>query len=202
MRYFLAALSLLAALPLSAAPAAAQGISPFTIEGRAGVGFPIDDFASGVEAGYLLEATAKLSPLPFITIYGGWSFAEFAADGDAGVAGLETNIRDSGMRLGAEVSVPLVGLIGIAPYLQAGATFNRAEIRVAGDGSNTLGAESDRTRGLELGTGVRVTLARRIALVPEIRYRSYEPEFDVAPTIGIANEISYVAASLGVTFHF
>ena len=81
MRYLLAALFVVAALPLSAAPAAAQGILPFTVEGRAGMAFPVDDFASGVEAGYLLEATAKLSPLPFATLYGGWSYAEFAADG-------------------------------------------------------------------------------------------------------------------------
>ena len=203
MRYLLAALFVVAALPLSAAPAAAQGILPFTVEGRAGMAFPVDDFASGVEAGYLLEATAKLSPLPFATLYGGWSYAEFAADGDAGVAGLETDVRDSGFRLGAELSMPLAGLMmGVAPYLQAGVLFNQAEIRVSGDGTNTLGMKSDRTRGLELGTGVRITLARRIAIVPEVRYRSYEPDFATAPTVDVAGEVSYVAVSLGATFHF
>jgi opacity protein-like surface antigen len=203
MRYFIAALLLTAALPLSAFPTAAQGILPFTVEARAGMAFPVDEFASGVEAGFLLEATAKLSPLPFATLYGGWSYAVFAAEGDAGVAGLDSSVRDSGLRFGGEVSAPLAGLaMGVAPYLQAGILINRAEIRVQGDATNTLGGKSERTRGFELGTGVRVTLARRIAIVPEIRYRSYDPEFDVAPTIDIANELSYVAASLGVTFHF
>ena len=99
--------------------------------------------------------------------------------------------------------MPLAGLMmGVAPYLQAGVLFNQAEIRVSGDGTNTLGMKSDRTRGLELGTGVRITLARRIAIVPEVRYRSYEPDFATAPTVDVAGEVSYVAVSLGATFHF
>lgn len=203
MRHLIAALPILAALPLLAAPAAAQGISPFTIEGRAGVAFPVDGFASGVEGGYLLEATAKISPLPFATIYGGWSFAAFPADGDAQMAGLATDLEDSGFRLGGELSVPLAGLLsGVAPYVQAGAIFHRAEIRVSGDGTNTLGMKSDRSRGWELGSGVRITLARRLALVPEIRYRSYDPEFENEPAIAIADQVSYVAGSLGITVHF
>lgn len=203
MRHLLAALILLAALPLAAAPAAAQGISPFTLEGRAGVAFPVDGFASGVDAGYLVEATAKISPLPFATLYGGWSFAAFPADGDAGVAGLAEDVQDSGFHLGGELAVPLAGLLsGVAPYAHAGAIFHRAELRVSGDGSGTLGMKSDWSRGWEFGGGVRVRLARRVALLPEIRYRAYDPEFENEPAIGIADQVSYVAGSLGVTLHF
>lgn len=203
MRLLPAALAVLAALPLAAAGAAGQGVSPFTLEARAGMAIPVDHFASGAEAGYLVEATAKLSPLPFVTVYGGWTFAAFPADGDAGVAGLATDLQDSGFRFGGELSAPLAGLMsGAAPYVQAGLLFNRAEIRVSGDGTNTLGMKSDRTRGFEVGTGARITLRRRLAIVPEVRYRSYDPDFPQDPAVDIADEVSYVAASLGVTFHF
>lgn len=203
MRHLFAALILLAALPLAVAPAAAQGLLPFTLEGRGGLAVPIDGFASRAEAGYLVEATAKLSPLPFVTIYGGWSFAEFGADSDAAIAGLDTRLRDSGLRVGGELAVPLAGLMsGVAPYLQIGMLFNRAEVRVSGDGTNTLGVESDRTQGLELGTGARVALGRRFSIVPEVRYRSYTPDFETAPTVDIASEVKYIAGSVGVTLHF
>lgn len=203
MRQLLAALAVLAALPLAAASAAAQGISPFTLEARGGVAVPVDDFASGVEAGYLVEATAKVSPLPFVTAYAGWTYASFSADSDGGVAGLATSLRDSGARVGGELSVPLAGLMsGVAPYLHAGLLVNRAQIRVSGDGTNTLGVKSDWSKGFELGAGARITILRRVAVAPEVRYRAYDPRFDEEPAVGIADKLSYVVASLGATFHF
>lgn len=203
MRHLRAALILLAALPLAAAPAAAQGLLPFTLEGRAGVGFPIAGFRSSVREGLLAEATAKYSPIPFLSAYAGWGLAEFGAEDDADFPGVETKVRDSGLRLGGELNVPLMGLLsGVAAYLQAGATFHRAEARVEGDESGTLGFRSDRTRGLELASGARVGLTRNLSLTPEARYRRYEPNFDSPPPIGIANEIEYIAVTLGLTLHF
>ena len=203
MRHYIAALVLMAALPLSAAPAAGQGLLPFTIEGRAGLAAPVDVFASGAETGYLVEATAKLSPIPFVTVYGGWSYAEFGGESDEEVAGLDTSVRDSGPRVGGELAVPLAGLMsGVAPYLQLGVLFNRAEVTVPGDGTNTLGVESDRTQGWEMGVGARVSLVRLLALAPEVRYRSYEPHFETEPVVGIATSVKYMAASLGLTLHF
>lgn len=202
MRHLIAALLLTAALPLTAIPIAAQGLLPFTVGGRVGMAIPVDDFASAAEAGYLTEVAAKFSPLPFVTLYGGYSLAEFGMDSDAAVAGLDTKIRDSGFRAGGEVAVPLAGLLsGVAPYLQLGALFNRAEVRVRGDGSNTLGVKSDRSTGFELGAGARVKVARRLSVVPEVRYRSYEPQFPTESEMQI-DELSYLAATFALTLHF
>ena len=203
MRSFIAAVLCVAALTGSAENAPAQGARPFTIEARGGLAFPMEEFDPGAKAGYLLEGTAKVSPLPFVSLYAGWSFAEFGAEDDAGFAGVDTRVRDPGARVGGELGVPLVGLmIGIAPYLQVGALFNRAEVEVVGDDSGTLGFRSDRTRGLEVAGGLRTSLLSVLSVTPELRYRKYEPRFDVPPAIGLADEIAYLVASLGLTFHF
>jgi opacity protein-like surface antigen len=199
----MAALVTAAALTGSSDRAAAQGILPFTMEARVGAAFPAAEFDPGAKAGYLLEATAKYSPLPFVSVYAGWSVAAFGAKDDAGFAGMDTRVRDSGLRLGGELGVPLVGLmIGVAPYVQAGALFNRAEVEVVGDESGTLGFKSRRTPGFEIAGGLRTSLIRSISITPELRYRRYNPEFEAEPEIGLADEVAYVVASLGFTFHF
>ncbi|HEX6923845.1 MAG TPA: hypothetical protein VF167_00340 [Longimicrobiaceae bacterium] len=109
MRQRIAALLIVAALPLAATPVAAQGILPFTLGGRMGLAIPVDDFAAHAETGYVTEVLLKASPLPFATLYGGWSFAEFGVDSESAIAGLDTKVRDSGFRAGGELSVPWQG---------------------------------------------------------------------------------------------
>jgi len=203
MRQRIAALLIVAALPLAATPVAAQGILPFTLGGRMGLAIPVDDFAAHAETGYVTEVLLKASPLPFATLYGGWSFAEFGVDSESAIAGLDTKVRDSGFRAGGELSVPLAGLLsGVSPYLQVGAIFNRAQVRVRGDGTNTLGVKSDRSTGMEVGVGTRVMLVHRLSIVPELRYRSYDPEFAQEPEVQIGDRLSYLALTLALTFHF
>lgn len=203
MRSLIAALVCIAALTGSPANAASQGAFPFTIEARGGLAFPMEAFDPGAKAGYLLEGTAKVSPLPFVSLYAGWSFAQFGVEDDAGFAGVDTRVQDAGARVGGELGVPLVGLmIGIAPYLQVGALFNRAEVEVVGDDSGTLGFRSDRTRGFEVAGGLRTSLLPVLSVTPELRYRKYEPSFETAPAIALVDEIAYLVASLGLTFHF
>lgn len=203
MRTFIAALLALAALPLAAAHAAAQGISMFTVEARAGLAIPVDDFASRGEVGALVEGTLRVAPLPFVAAYAGWSLADFGIDSGASMAGLDMRLRDTGVRAGAEISVPLAGLLsGVAPYVNAGFIFNRARIRVPGDGTNTLPVKSDRTRGHELGIGARVKLIRRLSIVPEVRYRSFDPEYPDGPSGGSGGPVSYVSTGIGIAAHF
>ena len=116
MRSIIAALMATVALTASAGGVAAQGIFPFTVEARGGLAFPTDEFDPGVEAGYLVEATAKYSPLPFVSVYAGWSFASFGAEDYGAFAGADMEVHDSGVRLVGELGVPLVWLLsGVAP---------------------------------------------------------------------------------------
>lgn len=203
MRTHLAALLALAALPLVAVPAAAQGISMFTAEARAGLAFPVDDFAARGEVGALVEGTLRFAPLPFVAAYAGYSLADFGIDSGASMAGLDMRLRDTGVRAGAELSVPLAGLLsGVAPYAHAGLLFNRARIRVEGDGTNTLSVKSDRSRGHEVGIGARVKLRRHLAIVPELRYRRYDPEYPDGPSGGSGGPVSYLSAGIGISAHF
>lgn len=203
MRKILAALLCLAAFPLAAAPAAAQGFLPFTVEGRAGLAVPVDDFAPGIETGYFAEATAKYSPLPFTTLYLGWTAAEFGVSDERAPAQMNVTIRDSGLRAGGELSVPLSGLMsGIAPYVQVGALFNKAQVRVSGDSDAELRVTSDRSTGLDLGAGVRVKVSRHVLVAPEVRFRRYHPDFDSEVAAALVDQLSYLGIGLGVSFHF
>lgn len=186
-----------------AGSAGAQGSKPFTLEARGGLAYPMETFDQGAKVGFLVGATAKYSPLPFISLYGGWDFARFGAEDDAGFAGVDTRVKDSGLRIGGELGVPLAGLMsGIAPYFQAGVTFTRARVDVSGDESGTLEFESEVTRGFEVGGGGRIWVAPSFSITPEIRYRRTRPDFDEAPPLGIANEVAYLVTSLGVNLHF
>lgn len=203
MRFLFAALLALAAHPLAAASAAAQGISPLSVETRAALAVPVDGFASRSEIGGLLEATIRFAPIPFVAAYAGWTLADFGIDAGASVAGLDTRMRDTGFRAGAELSVPLAGLLsGVAPYVHGGIIFNRARVRVAGDGTSTLARHSERTRGHEAGVGARIKLLRRISIVPEMRYRSYEPGYGDDPPGGADGRLTYLSAGLGLAAHF
>lgn len=183
--------------------AAAQGIKPFTVEARGGLAYPMETFDQGAKVGYLLGLTAKVSPLPFVSLYGGWDRARFDAEDDAGFAGVDTRVTDSGLRVGGELGVPLAGLMsGIAPYFQAGATFTRARVDVSGDETGTLEFESDVTGGFELATGARIWLAPSFSLTPEVRYRRTRHDFEEAPPLQIANEVAYLVTSLGINIHF
>jgi hypothetical protein len=183
--------------------AAAQGAKPFTVEARGGLAYPMETFDQGAKVGFLAGATAKYSPLPFISVYGGWDFARFGAEDDAGFAGVDTWVKDSGLRVGGELGVPLAGLMsGIAPYFQAGVTFTRARVDVSGGEAGTLEFESDVTRGFEVGGGARIWVAPSFSITPEIRYRRTRPDFEEAPPLEIANEVAYLVTSLGFNLHF
>jgi opacity protein-like surface antigen len=187
----------------AAGAAAAQGARPFTLEARGGLAFPLESFDPGAQTGFLVGATAKYSPIPFLSLYGGWDFARFGAEDDAGFTGVATRVTDSGLRVGAELGVPLVGLMsGIAPYVQGGATFSRIRVEADEDPSGTLDFESSVTRGFEVGAGARISVAPSFSLTPEVRYRRTRPEFDETPSIDIAAEVAYLAASLGFNLHF
>lgn len=203
MRKCIAALMCLAALPLAAAPAAAQGFFPFTIEGRAGLAVPVDDFAPGIETGYFGELTAKYSPLPFTTLYLGWTAAEFSMSAERAPEATSVTLRDSGVRFGGELSVPLSGLMsGIAPYAQVGALFNRAQVRSDGEEGASFRESSERTTGLDLGAGVRIKINRHISVAPEVRFRRYHPDFENEAAAALVDQLSYLGIGLGASFHF
>lgn len=203
MRTLIVLLAVVLGLCAESAVGHAQGVFPFTVEVRGGGAFPTGDLGSATSPGYLAEVTAKYSPLPFVSVYGGYAHAEFAVGRSDALSVIARRIKDSGWRLGGEVGVPLVGLAtGIAPYAQAGAIFNRTRIGLAGDQAAEPSRHSDRSIGFEVAGGIRISVTRSFAITPELRYRAHDPEFAGDVEVGPAREIRYLVPGLGVTYHF
>lgn len=184
-----------------AAPAAQAQILPISVEGRGGLTFPTGDLARSVSPGYTVGVAAKLRFIPLVRLYGGWEYTQFEAKD--GVPGLESTLTDSGFRVGGQLGIPLVGMLtGFSPYVQAGAILNQAVTRT-GDDDDALGSvriESERTLGYEVGGGASIRLGPLLAFTPEVRFRSYRPDYgDAAST---RDELSYVSASFGIAAQF
>jgi outer membrane autotransporter protein len=190
-----AAAMLVCAAPLSAH---AQSVLPFAVEARGGLAFPTtQEIKDDYDVGYELGATAKLSLLPMLRIYGGYQYTEFAAKGETD--DVKVRLKDAGFRAGGELGIPLVAMAtGFSPYVLGGATYD-----VTSTGTNVLGdaetvGKSDRTLGYEVGAGVDFHMSPLLSLRPEVRYRSYKPDFG-----GNDNpDFSYIDASVGFEFHF
>lgn len=177
------------------APAAAQAFPPLAVEVRGGAAFPIGDFSddeilgASTGVGYGINATLQATSL--LGIYAGYERAEFGSDdtafGDA-------DLTDEGFAFGGRLSLPIVGLRSLGPWLRAGAVFNRLTI----DTDTNLDEESDRQLGFEFGGGISIPLGMVVTVTPGVRYRSYSPGIfsDGDPSV------SYFVADLGLRFGF
>ena len=192
-----------AAMLVCAAPVAghAQSVIPFAVEARGGLAFPTSEtLKDNYDVGYELGATAKVSVLPMLRLYGGYQYTEFTAKDVGGGSGDSSlKLKDQGFRAGGELGVPLLGMAtGLSPYVLGGATYDVTSSAVQFvEGTEVVG-KSDRTFGYELGAGLDFHMSPLLSLRPEVRYRSYKPDFG-----GSHNpDLSYVDASVGFEFHF
>jgi opacity protein-like surface antigen len=187
-----------------AAPAAAEAqVLPLSVEARGGVAFPTGDFGDAVKSGFGFGVTAKFRVLPLISVYGGWERASFDAKEDEASNEFDDlditgSVEDSGFRLGGQVDLPLSGLTGFSPYVQAGVLYNTTTFKASGGGMS-VSFDSDRAFGYEAGAGVAIPLGLVLKVTPEVRYRSYKPKFEGETT---DEPLSYFLAGVGLQFSF
>lgn len=159
MRRFAFLFAALAAV-LAAAPARAQSLLPFSVEGRAGLAFPTGEFGDGLGLGYGLGANAMVSFLPFVALYGGYSYTTF--DLDTPVRGSEDSYNLQGFDAGLRLRVP-TPLIPVDPYLRGGLVYYSGELSAGG-------AETERELGVQLGAGLNYKLGMLVSLTPEVSW--------------------------------
>ncbi|HKP77214.1 MAG TPA: outer membrane beta-barrel protein [Longimicrobiaceae bacterium] len=159
-----------------AQPAQAQTILPLSFEARGGVVLPQGDFSDGLSTGFTVGGAVHYRIAPMVSLYGGYDYARFSTEDDADFEGVDANVTDNGFRVGARFDVPLVGMTGISPWLEGGATFNQTTIHLSDD-SSALGLDSDRSVGYEVGAGLSFNVAPKISLTPGVRYRSHTANF-------------------------
>lgn len=158
MRRFACVAAALAAL-FCVAPARAQSVLPFAVEGRAGLAFPTGDFGQGLGLGYGLGANASFSILPLIALYGGYSYTTFDISGVSRYNGDTYNLQ--GFDAGVRVGIP-TPMIPIDPYLRGGLVFYKANV--------TGGPSTGTNTGFQLGAGLNYGLGMLVTLTPEVSY--------------------------------
>ena len=190
MRKLVAASCAVVALLTAGGDAHAQGILPFAVEARGGFSVPQGDWKDdpfGVNGGWGYGLNARVQILPLISLYGGWETYAFEMDAD------EAEANDSGLRAGAQVSLPLAMLTGFSPYAFAGVIYNRTSMEVA-----TGEAESDDGIGWEAGGGVSIPFAPTLSFTPGVRYRTHSAEFASPGVLDGDLTVSYIVVDLGL----
>lgn len=202
MRKWIGTLAILALALAAPQEARAQGPAGVSLEARIGVGFPTGAFGDdeNTESGIGLGTSAAVRILPALSLYGGYERYTFGID--TGTSEVDANVIDEGFSAGAMIFPP-VPLVGLYPWLRAGALFHTVDVDVDSRLLPDLGNEfneSDRSLGFELGAGLDLPLTVNISLTPGVIFRSYEPRFD--GDNADRDNISYLSGGLGLRFQF
>lgn len=179
-----------------AQPAAAQTVLPFSFEARGGVALPQGDFSDVVGTGFSVGGTVHYRVAPMVGIYGGFEYAKFTTNDDS--EDLNSDITDSGFRLGARFAIPLGGMTGVSPWLEGGATLNQTSINLSDDGGASIGIDSDRSVGYEVGAGLSFAVAPKISITPGVRWRSHKADFGDTDDGPAEVDVNHFTIDLGV----
>lgn len=173
----------------------AQGLLPFAVEVRGGFAIPQGEWndSDAIENGFGYGINARLQILPLISLYGGWDKYSFEMD-DLG--GSDSDASDSGLHLGAQLSLPLSAVTGVSPFAFAGMVYNRTSMAFTSAGT-TIEAESDDGFGYEIGAGLAFPFAPLLTLTPAVRYRTHSADFPSAVGSG-ETTVSYLSFDVGL----
>ena len=161
-----------------AAPARAQSMLPFAVEGRVGLAVPTGEFGDDLGMGYGLAANVSFNVAPTLALYGGYSYTQFDYDDD--IVGDQDPLEVQGFEGGARLGLPMVGF---SPYVKGGAVYFKS----AGGGIDT-----DNRLGFTVGGGLNYRLGPVVSFTPEVTYVT------VPDDTGDAN---FVRADVGLRFH-
>jgi opacity protein-like surface antigen len=169
--------ALAVAAALLASVQAASGQTQFALELRGGYAIPTGDWSEDdvFENGLGIGATAMAMVTPQVGVYAGWETFTFDVEEDE--PGVEADATDAGFRAGVALSIPVAEYPRVTPFLEAGVLYNTLEIGASGDGAS-VEIESDPSIGFEAGFGVDVSVAPQVSVVPVVRYRQHEVEFE------------------------
>jgi opacity protein-like surface antigen len=186
---------------LAATPAHAQSVLPISLEARVGAAFPMGDFADGAKTGYTVGGAVHYQLNPVVGLYGGYEYARFGAD-SADAADVNAHFTDTGFRAGARFGVPFAGITGFHPWVEGGATLNRANIVISDDSGASISLNSGRSLGFEVGAGLDFAVAPKVTIAPGVRYRSHNADFDDSTDDSDSEvKVNYVTADLTVRIH-
>lgn len=182
-----------AAAVLATVPAARAQTPPLVLEVRGGYAVPTGNWNEDdtFENGLGLGANVMAMVSPQVGVYAGWEAFRFPVDEDD--PGVDADATHAGFRAGVSVSAPVPRYRNVTPFLEAGVFYNTLEIEAGGNGT-TVKLESEASIGFEAGVGFETALNQRISVVPMLRYRQNEVEFE---DFG-SESMQYVVAGVGL----
>jgi len=175
---------IVAAFAALAVSGTASAQSPLSVEVRGGAAIPTGEFADNAKTNVGYGATVGLRVAPMVSLYGGYSRAEF------GLTDTASDATDAGFQVGARVGIPGLGT-GISPWVKGGVIFHELEIETSYLGSTT----GDSEPGFEMGAGLSFPLGPQVTVTPGVGFRRYNHVlFQDQGT----RSVSYVNADLGL----
>lgn len=175
-------------------PATAQ--TPIALEVRGGYAIPTGDWNEDdtFENGLGIGASVMAMVTPQIGVYAGWEMFRFSANVEE--EGVEADATDSGFRAGISLSATVPQYRNVTPFIEAGVLYNSLEISASGDGTS-VSIESEDALGFEAGVGFATDISPQLSVVPMIRFRQHEAEFDLEGIEG-SDTVQYVVIGVGL----
>lgn len=171
---------------------------PLAIEIRGDFAIPTGDWNEGdlLENGFGVGLDVMAQVSPQVGVYAGYEMVIFGVDedvlGDVGDA--EAEATDMGIRAGVSLNVPVASYPNLSPFVQLGVLYNSLEIS-ASDGDQSAEIESEAALGFEAGVGVAIAAGPRLDVVPSLRFRQHEIEFE---DIEGSEDAQYVVVGIGL----
>ncbi|HEU0077313.1 MAG TPA: outer membrane beta-barrel protein [Longimicrobiaceae bacterium] len=162
-----------------AAPAHAQSMLPFAVEGRVGLAVPTGEFGDDLGMGYGLAANVSFNVAPTLALYGGYSYTQF--DFDDEVIETDETFDVQGFEGGARLGLPMVGF---SPYVKGGVVYFKGGVD---------GVDSDNELGFTVGGGLNYRLGPVVSFTPEVTYVTVPAE--------AGPNANFVRADVGLRFH-
>ncbi|MEX2527802.1 MAG: hypothetical protein WEA09_09225 [Gemmatimonadota bacterium] len=176
-------------------------LSPWSLEGRAGVTFPLGDFSDGLSSGIGVEITGRYAVSSLVNVYGGVGRASFEAElngGDFLGGELSSTVVTSGFHGGV---ILLFSGRNVDPWVKVGGTFHTLGFDLSFPGDSEMGFRSDWRAGIVGGAGVDVPLTGRIRISPSMQFHGYAPDLEVNP-VGQAPNVNFLLLDFGVRYVF
>lgn len=189
-----------AAAALAATVQGAEAQTPqLALEARGGFAIPVGEWNEDevLENGVGFGANLIGMVTPQIGVYAGWETYNFSIDEDE--PGVEADATDAGFRAGVSLSTPVLPGNRITPFAELGVLYNTLKIS-ANAGGTSIQFESDRSIGFEGGIGVVGAVNPRVSVVPTLRYRRHDVEFDDAEGLD-AETVEYIVIGVGLRLH-
>jgi opacity protein-like surface antigen len=188
-------LAVAGAVLIGSQPLAAQ-TPQLALEIRGGYAIPTGDWneEDAFENGLGIGGSVMAMVTPQIGVYAGYEAFRFGVEEDE--EGVEADATDAGFRAGISFSTNVPAYQNVTPFIEAGVLYNTMTIGASGDGT-TIDIESEESLGFEAGVGFAATVAPRVSVVPMVRYRTHDVEFDLEGLEG-SDTVQYVIVGLGL----